>query len=257
MPNTYGPRRFAARLDLADWQFRAARARDLLPAPDAGNDRWSAALVAECAGRADALRAELGSDPPLGGARGAARLAARVRLDVERVDVDVLAASGIIAPAGHFRGHLIYHAADLDAVPAAVLADVVAARKGPLAGTVDAEGAARVLGWRRAQFERVAESRGLTADALGRYPLDDVRALADDADLMAENRAETERVETERALRAETRHAAALRRWWDECAAYIDGAAPRPPTLADARRALGGLTTARRTLTTLRPPATE
>ncbi|MFC0041663.1 hypothetical protein [Actinomadura rayongensis] len=245
MSQTYGQRAFAAALDLGDWQFRSARTLGLVPAPDAGPGRWSADLVDRCGGEADRIRAELGSDPPVGAARAAARLARRVVLDVERVDVDVLAASGVLAAAGRYRGHPVYLVRHLDAVPADTLAEVVAARKGPLRDTIDAGGAVRALGWRSQQFGRVAAERGLAKDRLGRYALADVRALAADEELMATAVADAARADVQRARRAEERCTTALRGWLADCARFLDGTETRSPDLAAARRALSGLTSAR------------
>ncbi|POM23725.1 hypothetical protein BTM25_23460 [Actinomadura rubteroloni] len=251
MTQTYGQRAFAVRLDLGDWQFRAARTLGLVPDPDAGPGRWSAGLVDRCRGEADRIRAELGSDPPAGAARAAARLARRAVLDVERVDVEVLAASGVLPVAGRYRGHPVYLARHLDAVPTATLAEVVAARKGPLRDTVDAGGAARALGWRSQQFGRLVAERGLTKDRLGRYALADVRALAADEALMETAAAEAAQADVQRARRAEERCTTALRGWLAACTRFLDGAEPRSPDLATARRALSGLTSARYTLSAI------
>jgi hypothetical protein len=49
-PEDFGPIQLAGRLGLAEWQFEAARRRDLVPESDRGR-RWSAEVAEQLAGR--------------------------------------------------------------------------------------------------------------------------------------------------------------------------------------------------------------
>ena len=142
----YNLAELAAKLGLAGWQMRLAREHELLPEPDLAGGRWSAHLAAECAGRIEPIRAAFGDEPPIGAVRAALRVAARVRLDVERADIEILVTRGELSMVGRFQEHPVYLLSDLDGLNPATVSEVVAARKGQLADTVDAAGAARILG---------------------------------------------------------------------------------------------------------------
>lgn len=176
----HGANQLATFLGLARWQLRLGLEHGLLPKPDLEGDRWSAALAEGARGRGEEVVARFGDEPPVGSARAAARLASRVGLDVERGDVEVLVAQGDLDVISTFRGFPVYLLRDLDRLDSDSVSRVVAARKGPLTDTVDAGGAATILGWHRKTFDRIAGERGLATDRLGRYALSDVRALSAD-----------------------------------------------------------------------------
>jgi hypothetical protein len=240
-----GVQRLASRLGLAAWQLRLAREHGLIPEPDL-DGRWSADLAGQCQARSAQIVAAFGDEPPVGAA--AARLALRLRLDVEKADIEVLVARGELTMVGRFQRNPIYLLGDLDALDAGSVAEVVAARKGPLLDRVDAKGAALVLGWPKAIFARVAAERALPADQLGRYALADVRGLADDGDLTARVHAEERDQALNRARRTEERHEDALRSWMLRCTAYLDRTTEDPPDATTATRALKGITAARSTM---------
>ncbi|MFD0903224.1 hypothetical protein [Actinomadura sediminis] len=245
MPAHYGTHQFARYLGISRWQMRVGREHGLLPEPDLDGERWSSGLAEKCKDHGERIVAAFGAEPPIGSTRAAARLAARVRLDVERRDVEVLAARGDLAVISSFRGHPVYLLRDLDALDAAAVRDVVAARKGPLLDSVDAGGAATLLDWPRKTFDRVAEERGLERDRLGRFALRDVRALADDAELARRVRAEKRDLALARSRSAEARIEDAARTWLARCTAYLDRAGEEPPDTAVLRRALRALRKAR------------
>ena len=242
-----GFRQLASHLGVADWQLRLAREHGLIPEPDL-NGKWTAELAGRCRSRASQIVAAFGDEPPVGAGKAAARLALRLRLDVEKADIEVLVARGDLTLVGHYQRNPIYLLRDLDALDAGGVAEVVAARKGPLLDRVDVRGAALVLGWSKGIFARVAAERGLVADQLGRYALADVRALADDADLNARVRAEQGEQALVRARRNEKRHEDALRNWMLRCTAYLDGTAEDPPDALAVSRSLKAITAARSTL---------
>ncbi|MBE1535670.1 hypothetical protein [Actinomadura algeriensis] len=221
--------------------MRLGREHGLLPEPDLADERWSSGLAEECRDRGERLAAAFGAEPPVGSTRAAARLAVRVRLDVERRDVEVLAARGDLNVISHFRGHPVYLLRDLDALDAEAVRQVVAARKGPLLDSVDAGGAATILDWPRKTFDRTADERGLARDRLGRFALRDVQALADDDELTRRVLAEKRDLALARSRRAEARIEEAARAWLARCGAYLDRGIGQPPDTAVLRRALRAL----------------
>ncbi|MFB4318860.1 hypothetical protein [Actinomadura sp. 21ATH] len=240
-----GFRQLAGALGLTTWQLRLALDHGLVPASDAGG-RWPAGTPERCRDKAQIIEA-FGEEPPIGAGKAAARLALRLALDVDRADIEVLVARGDLTVIGRYRQHPIYLLRDLDALDAARVRDVVATRKGPLLDSVDAKGAALVLGWPKGLFDRVAAEYSLPADQLGRYHLADVRALAADGDLAARARADQRHRALTRARRKEEHHEDVLRNWMLRCTAYLDRAADDPPDPATATRTLRALRTVRAT----------
>ncbi|GGV37934.1 hypothetical protein GCM10010182_72780 [Actinomadura cremea] len=245
MPAHYGTHQFARYLGIARWQMRVGREHGVLPEPDLDGERWSSGLAEQCKDHGERLAAAFGEEPPIGSTRAAARLAARVRLDVDRRDVEVLAARGDLSVISSFRGHPVYLLRDLDALDPEAVREVVAARKGPLLDSVDAGGAAVILDWPRKTFDRIAEERGLQRDRLSRFRLRDVQALADDDDLTRRILAEKRDLALARSRRAEARIEEAARAWLARCDAYLDRGIDQPPDTAVLRRALRALRSTR------------
>ncbi|GLW63392.1 hypothetical protein Arub01_16360 [Actinomadura rubrobrunea] len=241
----YGFRQFAALLGVTAWQLRLAQEHDLLPGPDLEGRRWSAELADRYADSGPRIVAAFGEDPPVGAAKAAARLALRVGLDVERADIEVLVARGDLTVISRFQGNPVYMLRDLDALDPDTIASVVAARKGPLFDSVDARGAATILDWPKGVFERIAAERRLPTDQLGRYSIDQVRALAADDEIADRVRRERDRTARLRARRTRERCENTLRDWLLRCNAYLDGAVTEPPKVAEAGRALRALAAAR------------
>jgi hypothetical protein len=241
-------RSLATRLGLAAWQMRLAREHGLLPEPDV-DVRWSAALADRCQEHKPKIAAAFGDEPPIGACKAAVLLATRVRLDVERADVEVLVARNELTVVSRYQQYPVYLIHDVETLDAERVAEVVAARKGPLFDSVEAKGAALILGWPKGVFDRIAAERALPTDQLGRYALADVRALVADADLIARVRSECHDRALARARSKELRSAEALHKWMLDCSAYIDRAIETPPDPARAARALRALTTARSTAT--------
>ncbi|RFU36614.1 hypothetical protein DZF91_37250 [Actinomadura logoneensis] len=246
-------RLLATRLGLTAWQLRLAWEHGLMPEPDLPEGRWSTDAADRCAERVEAVKTAFGEDAPLGAERAAARLAARVKLDVERADVEVLVAQDALEVVGRYRGHPLYLMRDLDALAPAVVAKVVRARKGILGDSVDPGGAARILQWPRGTFERVVAERGLTPDRLGRYALADVQALADDRALKARVTKEHRHAVLLKAEREEARQQANLREWIRACNAFLDRETSAPPPFPALRRAMQALIAAR-SITTAQDP---
>lgn len=244
----------ATLLGLARWQMRLGLEHGLLPQPDLERDRWSAALAEGARGRSEEIVARFGDEPPIGSAKAAARLASRVGLDVERGDVEVLVAQGDLDVISTFRGFPVYLLRDLDRLDPDSVRRVVATRKGPLTDTVDAGGAATILGWHRRTFDRIAVERGLETDRLGRYALSDVRALSADEDLTRQVEEEQRNLALARTRRSEARVEDVIRAWILRCSAFLDGDADQPPDTAPVGRALRSLTTIRADIAKQREP---
>ncbi|MES9604276.1 hypothetical protein [Actinomadura sp. NPDC000929] len=244
----------ATLLGLARWQMRLGLEHGLLPEPDLEGDRWSAALAEGARGRSEEIVARFGDEPPIGSAKAAARLASRVGLDVERGDVEVLVAQGDLDVISTFRGFPVYLLRDLDRLDPDSVRRVAATRKGPLTDTVDAGGAATILGWHRRTFDRIAVERGLETDRLGRYALSDVRALSADEDLTRQVEEEQRNLALARTRRSEARAEDVIRAWILRCSAFLDGDADQPPDTAPVGRALRSLTTIRADIAKQREP---
>ncbi|MEU6034727.1 hypothetical protein ABZ801_04910 [Actinomadura sp. NPDC047616] len=251
----YAFRQFAALVGITAWQLRLAREHGLLPEPDLDGRRWSAELAERCTDRRPQILSAFGEQPPIGAAKAAARLALRVGLDVDRADIEILVARGDLSVISRYQGNPVYLLRDLDALTSETITSVVATRKGPLLDTVDARGAATILDWPKDVFERIAAERELGTDQLGRYSIDDVRALAADHDVAERVRHEQRRAALLRARRNQTRCENTLRDWLRHCTAYLEGATAAPPKMADAGRALRALATARATTQPEKLPA--
>jgi hypothetical protein len=242
---SYGAHQFASYLGLANWQLRVGLEHELLPVPDLGGDRWSAALAEQVRGRGAEIIERFGTEPPVGSARAAARLASLVGLDVERCDIEVLVAQGALEVVSTFRGYPVYLLRDLDRLDPDAVRRVVTVRKGPLADTVDVSGALTILAWPRRTFDRIAIERELATDRLSRYALTDIQALRADETLAHQVAEEKRRLTLSRTHRSETHIEDVIRAWVHRCSAYVDRDAEEPPDTIPLNRAL-------RTLTTLR-----
>ncbi|MFC5182374.1 hypothetical protein [Actinomadura harenae] len=238
-------RGLTARLELARWQLRLGREHGMLPNPDLPGDLWSPEAVADCTERVGAVKAAFGADPPIGAERAAVRLAARVRMDVERADVEVLVARDALEVVSTYRDYPLYLLRDLDALAPATVIKVVRARKGPLVESVDPRGAARILAWPRNTFDDVAAERDLPVDRLGRYALTDIQALADDTDLKRRVEQSRRHAALLKAKREEEQREESVRLWLDACTAYLDRRTAEPPPILTLRRAMKSLVTAR------------
>ncbi len=179
----FGPVQVLRHTGLAEWQWDAARAAGLIPAPDTATGRWSRAVADEVAQRRDEIVAFVGVDAPIGGHKAAARLAERTGLEVQKHDVEALADAGTLAVAGWYKEWPLWDCRALDAVDVDALGAIVAERQAWVASSVSQWDAPGYLGWRRDEFGRVAKQRGLTMGRLDRYAKSDLDALAGDEEL--------------------------------------------------------------------------
>lgn len=104
----YGPLQMAARLGLPYWQVERAVADGLIPAPDVGGGRWSAAVVDAACGRVGEIRAAVGSLPDVGARRAAEALSQRFGCKVDPDAVAELARMGLLGEVGFYKDWPIY-----------------------------------------------------------------------------------------------------------------------------------------------------
>lgn len=188
----YGPIQLARHLGLADWQFEAARLRDLVPEPDRGR-RWSMEIAEQLQGRVAEIVEAVGTEIPIGANRAAERLAQRTGLEVERADVEELRDRGLLDVVGWYKDWPLYDVRQLGAIGVEVLAPVVAERRSWLAASLHRRTAAEQLGWRLDELDQVVRERGIAPGRFGRLARADVDVLAADGEL-------AERIEAARLL---------------------------------------------------------
>jgi hypothetical protein len=181
-PEDFGPIQLARRLGLTEWQFEAARLRDLVPDPDRGR-RWSAAIAEQLAGRVAEIVEAVGTEIPIGANKAAARLAERTGLEVDRHDVEALAERELLQVVGWYKEWPLYDPRQLDALDADALAPVVADRVAWLAASLRRQAAAEQLGWRLDELDEAVRERAIEAGRFGRLAQADVEALAADEEL--------------------------------------------------------------------------
>jgi hypothetical protein len=107
-----------------------ARERGLLPPPDAGVGRWSAAAVQDIEQRWPDIAAELEATQELGARRCAELLARCTGLAVRHGHVERLADRGVLKPSRTYRRRPLYRVADVraladDPVGRALLSEIV------------------------------------------------------------------------------------------------------------------------------------
>jgi hypothetical protein len=186
-PVDFGPIQVLRHTGLAQWQWDAGTTAGLIPPADV-DGRWSVVLADQVAARRDEIVAAVGTEAPIGGHRAADRLAARTGLDVQRPDVEALADAGALVVAGWYKEWPLWDCRALDAVDVDQLGAVVAERQAWIAASVSVWDAPGYLRWRRDEFHRVAQERGLRPGRQDRYATADLDALAGDEDLVEQVR---------------------------------------------------------------------
>ena len=111
-PADFGPVQVLGHTGLASWQWDAGRAAGLIPPAWRTGRPLVSRARREVAARRDEIVAAVGTEPPACGHRAAARLAGRTGLDVQKPDVEALAAAGLTA-AGWYKQWPLYRAGDL------------------------------------------------------------------------------------------------------------------------------------------------
>ncbi|WP_306364376.1 hypothetical protein [Nocardia sp. CC227C] len=108
----WGPIQFGTALGLSVALFDRALRDDILPPPDAGTrsrpNRWSQAVVDDAVGRAEEIRAAVGSIPDLGAQRAAEILAERFGCEVTAETVEELARTGALPEVSQYKGYPLY-----------------------------------------------------------------------------------------------------------------------------------------------------
>lgn len=189
----FGSHQIAGHLGAPGWQVDRARDLGLLPEPDAGGNRWSAAAVAGIGDRWPQILAAVEAARELGAVRCAELLAGRAGLAVDAADVEELAARGLVQVSGYFKDRPLYRVAEIEALAASpgragVLAGIVADRQAWLAASLNRHQAAARLGWPTRELEQAVGRRGVRPGRFGRYPAADIDALAADKELAEEIR---------------------------------------------------------------------
>jgi hypothetical protein len=183
----FGPVQASRELGLAQWAFEAARRRGAIGAPER-NGRWSAAVIADAADRIEQIRAGLPDGPPIGASRAAARIADRLGVAVAAAEVTALADRGLLASVGSYKGYLLYDRGDLDRAAGehgALLTELAAERIAWEQASLTLDQACALLGWKDAEFRRVARERGLRVGRSFRWARAEIDALAGDEELDA------------------------------------------------------------------------
>src|SRR5262249_20050640 len=134
--------------------------------------------------------AAVGTEAPVGGHRAADRLADRTGLPVAKADVEAVAAAGALAVAGWYKDWPLYSCQGLDTLDADLVAAAVAERQAWEAASVSKWDTPAYLGWHRTELDHVAGQRGLQLGRLDRYAKADLDALAADAALAEQLRAD-------------------------------------------------------------------
>ncbi|MGR7000793.1 exonuclease domain-containing protein [Yinghuangia aomiensis] len=189
----YGPVQVLRHVGLREWQWDRAAGLGLVPAqrPDRDDGRFSEAFAERVKAAAADVVAAVGDHPGYGVVRGAGLLAAATGLPVAPDDVRELVAAGLLVSVGEYEDAALYDTRVLrspgeDVVDA--LRVVVAERLAWEAVSLTREQAVERLGWRWSEWDRVRAQWGLEPGRGGRFRVEDITALADDADLAEELR---------------------------------------------------------------------
>ncbi|SUD49511.1 Exodeoxyribonuclease 10 [Nocardia otitidiscaviarum] len=182
----YGPQILAEEIGLQRWQFERASAAGLLPRPEHTRG-WTPEQAEQIRNLVPAIVGRFGAEHPIGAARCADRLAARLAMTVQPCDIEALAEAGHLEVADTFtkggRTYDLYAPAHVDALPAESVAAILTARTEWTAVSVTADDACAHLGWKFDELTRVAHERRIATGRLGRYRRADIDALAADEDL--------------------------------------------------------------------------
>jgi hypothetical protein len=100
-------------LGLDMWMAERAFRDHMLPEPDLASGRWSARLVRDLVPKAKTIREWAGSTPDVGAWRASDFLADKFGIPVTAGGVEELAARGVIAVAGEYKGCTLYSGDDL------------------------------------------------------------------------------------------------------------------------------------------------
>lgn len=192
---SYGPIQLGQAVGLERWQVQRGLWQGLIP-PAGDSGRWTQEQADDVAARHEDIVAVLGMHPGYGGWRAADMLQAAlgdvpaapdeeglVPGEVWNMDVETLAARGVLTAVGTFKGHTLYDTRQL-ADPTQELLEkvreVVAERLDWWARSMTTTAAARRCGWTEAEFTTEAARAGITTGTGGRWALTDVEALATD-----------------------------------------------------------------------------
>lgn len=165
----YTPGLLRMRLWLTHWQWWMAEEIGVLPAADQSvrsYRRWSIDRVErDLASLRSMLLDATGTEPPVGAHKAAARLTARLGLDVAAGDVEELVGRGALRPFGTWQRHSVYDARVLDRLDQEVVAEVVVGRprRERERALLRRDQCERLMGLRRTDFAHVVRRGWLVA----------------------------------------------------------------------------------------------
>ncbi|MFF9908771.1 hypothetical protein ACF1HU_35825 [Streptomyces olivaceus] len=154
---SYGPRQFADRIELSEWQFLRALRLNLIPPADQGG-RWSEDVFNDVIARMDAVREEVGTVPDVGAVRAEEHLSERFGFTVACGTAAELARRGHLPVRGDYKGHPLYCGLTLER-----FTDRRKVQRASAAGELHTrEEAARVMGLRDSDFDHLLRGGLLT-----------------------------------------------------------------------------------------------
>lgn len=202
---TYGPVQLARVARLERWQVDRGLQQGLIPAATTTR-RWSQEQVHDVAARREEIINILGEHPGYGAWRAADILQAALGEEtatpdadgltpgeVWAVDVETLAARGVLTAVGQFKGHTLYDARQLTTPPAELIdaaREAVTERLDWWQRSLTTTVAARRCDGTEEEFTAKAARAGILAGAGGRWALADVEALAAGIEAAEEIRAD-------------------------------------------------------------------
>jgi DNA polymerase III epsilon subunit-like protein len=212
------PGPLAQELGLTRWQIERADTAGILP-PRGHSRGWLPEQLDGIHALLPVIVKKVGTEPPIGAARCADRLASRLkRDDVLYTDIESLAEAGLLTVVDTFYprkggAHELFAPAAIDALTVEQVDAVIAGRKNWTAATVTFEQALTHLGWKREDLLRVVADRNIPRGRYQRFQRADIDALAADQQLC-------EQVRVDRVLTADQAAAEVLdvaRRHFDIC----------------------------------------
>lgn len=198
--NFYGPLTLADAVGLERWQFERAKTAGMLPTPG-HTQGWLPEQIDQVRELVPAILERFGTKHPIGASRCAEQLGERLGLEVDNADIHTLNAAGHLTLAGTFykrgKNHRLYYPAEIDALDADLVRQLVDERQRWLTTSLTLEEASRLLGWKRHELTRVLTEKQISAGQFDRYDQAAIDALAADEEL-------NEQIRLDRVVTADT-----------------------------------------------------
>lgn len=180
----YGPVQLAGVLGWSRGDVNRAWVTGVIPPPDVQGRRWSKQVVQDLAASADALRRQI-EPAPIGANKAAQKLTVAAHLTVRYADVEALAAAGLLDVVGDYKGWPLYDPRQLqiaahDPDTRDALIELISERQAWEDVSLDPWAAKRRLNLGITEFEQLAAEQNIRPGPDGRYATADVEALATD-----------------------------------------------------------------------------